>query len=551
MKRNAIVFIPLLLAVVFVSTLPERAWAQNTDTLDVAPGYETLNIAVSGDTLPGGILKNVNRVYRLARGGYYLLNGSVRGIGANHLRIVAAKGTGPRPLVIPTASQTGSSLRAFRINGSGTWKGLYVTGIDNLGNQAEDNMFRMDGTGITTTIDDCYLDGDAQSFVRMNAANQKLFVTNTIARNSFLMADPNNGRYWDTRSNNQDTILTQNCTLYMNSGDMVRANGGRINQIIWDHNTMMWSGSEFDMDYAINATVTNNLFVNFGFGGEVIPKNILPSDSVRNAIIQFDSLKVTGVVETNRQFKVTNNVYGWTPELTAWYDQVDTLDPWVWTNVRGKYFLKTFPNMVEQNNIMEYPVFSDPPDPAPALAYAKHRLSTNFSNIANPAPRLDRNGTGPMDTKPETVGPATNDHDFDYSKTSKAYTHAERGLPAGDLNWFPDKLAIWKLPTSVESGSGVSIPLDFTLEQNYPNPFNPTTMITYTLRTNAASKLTIYNVLGQKVRVLMNQSQPVPGTYSVQWNGRDDIGRSVASGMYIYRLDSGDLSLSKSMMLLK
>ena len=85
----------------------------------------------------------------------------------------------------------------------------------------------------------------------------------------------------------------------------------------------------------------------------------------------------------------------------------------------------------------------------------------------------------------------------------------------------------------------LGVPKSFSLSQNAPNPFNPSTTIRYTLEEAADVRLAIYNILGQRVRVLLNASQ-TPGVHSVQWDGRDVLGRIVSSGLYLYRLEAGE-----------
>lgn len=90
-----------------------------------------------------------------------------------------------------------------------------------------------------------------------------------------------------------------------------------------------------------------------------------------------------------------------------------------------------------------------------------------------------------------------------------------------------------------------------SLDQNYPNPFNPETQISFRIQSDTNVRLTIYNVLGQEVRVLADGAKPA-GIYSVTWNGRDAAGRQVASGTYFYRLMAGDkVVATKQMILLK
>ena len=95
-----------------------------------------------------------------------------------------------------------------------------------------------------------------------------------------------------------------------------------------------------------------------------------------------------------------------------------------------------------------------------------------------------------------------------------------------------------------------AIPSLFTLNQNYPNPFNPVTTIDYTLPVRADVSITIYNLLGQTVRTLINNQQAA-GNYSVTWDGRDNMGKTAASGLYFYRLKAGDFAESKKMIMLK
>jgi|GEM_PF-2448171 len=93
-------------------------------------------------------------------------------------------------------------------------------------------------------------------------------------------------------------------------------------------------------------------------------------------------------------------------------------------------------------------------------------------------------------------------------------------------------------------------PRDFTLFQNFPNPFNPATTITYHLAKSANVSLRIYNLLGERVRTLVNQAQP-PGDRSVSWDGRDDAGRLANSGLYIYRLETENAVMNHKMLFLK
>jgi hypothetical protein len=95
------------------------------------------------------------------------------------------------------------------------------------------------------------------------------------------------------------------------------------------------------------------------------------------------------------------------------------------------------------------------------------------------------------------------------------------------------------------------IPVEFALHQNYPNPFNPVTTINFDLPNITDVSLVIYDITGRKVRTLVSNSNIDAGYKKIVWNGRDDFGNGVATGMYIYRLVAGDFVDVKKMTFLK
>ena len=95
-----------------------------------------------------------------------------------------------------------------------------------------------------------------------------------------------------------------------------------------------------------------------------------------------------------------------------------------------------------------------------------------------------------------------------------------------------------------------SIPETFALFQNCPNPFNPETVIGYQLSKESTVRLDIYNIRGQLVRQCVNEVQPA-GVHQVRWDGKDDNGQILMSGIYIYILKTADFVQSKRMILLR
>lgn len=125
-------------------------------------------------------------------------------------------------------------------------------------------------------------------------------------------------------------------------------------------------------------------------------------------------------------------------------------------------------------------------------------------------------------------------------------------LSGGGNNEWEDNISM--LGVAAMAGSGVStsnesladVPMRFSLAQNYPNPFNPTTKIGFTLPSNQKVKLTVFNILGQRVATLIDGQQMVSGAHTVNFDAS-----MLSSGLYIYRIEAGSFSSSKKMMLIK
>ncbi len=94
------------------------------------------------------------------------------------------------------------------------------------------------------------------------------------------------------------------------------------------------------------------------------------------------------------------------------------------------------------------------------------------------------------------------------------------------------------------------LPQKFALYQNYPNPFNPSTKIRFSIPAEVRVELSVYNILGQRIRTLVNKNKTA-GTYEVTWDGRNEQQRMVASGVYFYTLKAGDQFSTRKMVLLR
>lgn len=143
----------------------------------------------------------------------------------------------------------------------------------------------------------------------------------------------------------------------------------------------------------------------------------------------------------------------------------------------------------------------------------------------------------------------------------KTYNFADGDLPQVDVLYYylkqidldgtvtrSDVIEVFVSPTAVEQRV---LPTVTTLLQNYPNPFNPETNISFDLSEEAVVSLTIYDLTGQVIRTLVNNQSMALGHYDIVWNGQNEAGAKVGSGVYFYQLNAGNYIAKKKMTLLQ
>ena len=264
----------------------------------------------------------------------------------------------------------------------------------------------------------------------------------------------------------------------------------------------------------------------------------------------------------NRNIHYNNNVYHDTPQAQSMF----TMDPWCWDVTDTAGVVTTYCDTMIENQTrwmddsttaqMANGVSEENNIEAPSLGFNMPSVyfETHFAR------NLDWLDNKVHDSHPDSWWLHQNDDDwnvvewplpmdFTYSTSSVAYTASEWGLPAGDLNHWPDALAQWQT-LSTEKDDIIYAPSEFSLAQNYPNPFNPTTEISFTMDNASEVNLAIYNMLGQQVKVLANTLLNA-GTHNYTWDGRDELGNSVSTGVYLYTLTGGKQTITKKMALMK
>ena len=123
------------------------------------------------------------------------------------------------------------------------------------------------------------------------------------------------------------------------------------------------------------------------------------------------------------------------------------------------------------------------------------------------------------------------------------------GCSEGSFEWSgPHRFTLVTVTGVADSDNG--LPKNFSLRQNYPNPFNPSTEILFDIPTRSQVTISVFNVLGRKVRTLIDE-ELAPGSYSRTWDGTSDSGESLSTGIYFYRMETRDFRLSRKMILLK
>ncbi len=104
--------------------------------------------------------------------------------------------------------------------------------------------------------------------------------------------------------------------------------------------------------------------------------------------------------------------------------------------------------------------------------------------------------------------------------------------------------------TAVLEDFSAGLPDAFALSQNFPNPFNSGTVIRFALPSDEQVELAVYNLAGQQVAMLV-EGRRQAGTYAINWDGRDQSRRALATGLYFYRLKAGDRVETRKLMLLR
>jgi photosystem II stability/assembly factor-like uncharacterized protein len=582
-------------------TLMDYVLEVKGDTLVIKDYYDMNNYDIYNQ--PNSLYKTLlldsvdvpaGRVYELHTGGFYpLLNRPTSRpgrttviVGSDPTMVVNNKNAALSPPLICTDNSALGWALGVNAGGDLTIKNCQLV---NTANDGRTGIYftTTNASNLNLVFDNCIFEHTTHRFVHIRYDSNQ----NVTFRNSYFI---NMSGHPCRRCggvfisfNNQDTLLVENCTHIMAQSQvykfMISEDTYQFKRIIFNHNTFVnCAGSVFmNPGYQSNVSLTNNIFVNCnvqsypGIGYfdlyEQDPDG-LPMGLVN---VYPDSANVAN--NTPRKFLCQDNLVYWDPSLadmdsilnanavngvTNWQSQMIIMNSRTDSMFKHLEPYNTTPYSYLNTDTWknQMPSFTDPKDlfTTQLINLKTFALATVDINSIDVLPDWRLVNTSPDKfVNPDWPIPV----DLSYSDTD-LQTAGLGGFPLGDLNWFPAKKAEWNaqrdheyaiIQEALDQGNlisgiqetGGSIPGQYKLHQNYPNPFNPTTVISYKLPISSFVTIKVYDVLGREVQTLVNEPQNA-GDHSVTFSAGN-----LPSGMYLYRLQAGDYSAAKKLLLLK
>ncbi len=590
MKKAVLPFIAFLLISVypvFAQSLMDYVAEVRGETL-VIKDYFDMNFqpssiinAVELDTeAPAG------RVYMLKSDGYYPLS---RGFNVPAARPVVIEGEDNTRLVVSTKDAMPPILCGYTSEGSTNTGGISFQNNLTVKNviampRVDDGslgwaFFGASAVGFSLTLENVLMEHTRWVFIQSNDyANTSVYLKDCYFVNMSGQNCRRNGGVYDNVGTNTDNMVVENCTHVMGQGMMYKFRNFAINKARFNHNTFVnCSGQLFPtFGYQSNWTVTNNLFVNSNVQGYTpgLDEGETDQDHLPMGIINVNVLPegmTTPAAE--RKILVDRNGVYWDARLSqivaalnsgAVNGKTDWVTQMITMNSRTQQMFNdqaNYPRLTEGAWIMGGdPNFVNPldlmTDQVDVLIEWSIACADDNTTAIMPAWRTPGNPLEENYIFPDWPIPVN------LAYTNPAYlTAAYAGLPLGDLNWFPTLKAQWEAQKDAEHAEieaalnegrvltsledELDVPASYQLHQNYPNPFNPTTVISFSLPKASNVTLKVYNALGQEVATLINEFKAAQ-THTVEFNASN-----LASGVYIYKLEAENFSVSKKMVLMK
>ncbi len=458
--------------------------------------------------------------------------GSPRGYAS--LTIKAANGEGARPIVGQAPREDGSWADPdIRVEADLKVQGIHFNGARGETRTAAcGRAIRLYAPNVRLVVDNCVFERYWLRTIGFNDQDGcRFYHTNNIHLWDGRDDRIDNGRILDCRSAGVDTIVMEDNTFLNCNDRFIRHMGSALEPIKYckiNHNTFYGNigyRPPFQFRSIEKLIFTNNIVANAGLLGTDIYSNRLDEAEYTepNAICLF-TITRTDTFDTQIEMH-HNNVFTEQRFLDLFALNPDSIGPM-------PLFNKEFADRIDTNTavLSEVLSFAHAPSLDSMLLSVKSYIlgETNWSN------------TGFI-THAEVLSPE--DVDMGYSASSKSATGADDDTQLGDRRWaLKNELAV--------SAMDAQSPGAFGLVGNYPNPFNPETVIMFSLDQPGRMRLTVFNLLGQKIRTLADEVKPA-GMHSVVWAGTNEMGQPVPSGVYFYRLDTDGKTDVKKMILMR
>jgi hypothetical protein len=520
---------------------------------------------IVADTNTAG--EQLHDVYRLERGKYYFYNQSP--VFKNPITLVAyppgtTNETKP-PKIMVANNDEGWAPYAHCIETFAdlTVKNIAFSTTSVEGSYTWANAILLHTDGLRIVLDGCHFTLTGWGILEAAVDNTVFIVTNCHIRNATVYdyGDSWCPFFFEIDVGSVDSLIATNNTWFNMQGSVLNIEQQNfVRYFLFDHNTLVNIIRGFTpLVSHLESYITNNIFYNVeaysvlateAAGGEDgMALSVINADTlISNEAGASDSLAALSPMDENERICVVkNNAYMFSQGVQDFWTTHDSVVATEWMNSVTQAMFDGdvgYPNFVAEDNVNIDPGFTEFGG-TDSMVYQMNDFRTG-------------GGFGFWGWyHPDTVGYPTPlswailqwplPEDFSYS----ADITSSDGFHVGSLQYYPSELAAYEIPLSIDRDKDGAVPIRFKLAQNYPNPFNPSTNIEYQLHAMSDVSLTVYNLLGQEIKTLVNASRVAAGPYSVIWDGTDNSGLKVSNGIYFYRLQTSTGSITKKMALLK
>lgn len=585
MKRLFYLTVFLLMACV----MPYKLYAQSgTLVIHATPQTEenSLDAVITADQASA----NPHLVYELASTDTpYVFYATITIDNDVVIRGIPAEEDGRIPTIMPVVLTESIPSQPFAFTKDGaniTLENLYLLGIsiDNTIDQGNGMALQVIGDNTKTLINNVVFEAWSQFAISASGQNQTYKVINSTFRNMVNTGSVYTGEAFRMRNDlgvtQVDTVIMRNNTfLAVNAYALCAPIAGYLEYGEFSHNTVISMLKNVIRGEAMtNFKISNNIFYAAYSGGQAngefpawdnasailssVVDAAFPLSKVNASLLGIDTSAAnwSDLAEAARTVDVSDNIY-FNPTVlenfyTTWNASLqDTafnyihINPWMNPETAAMFADDTkYPGLSETGTVLDTdPVFGQ------GIAdmfnggegYGLGVIGYLQSARGNGGSAGDSYGymTSAPDFTSGNWVPAWPLPEMNDLKYTASLTGSD-GEPYGNLAPYG---------TFVDAGTGEYVGVEqtetvadnYSLSQNYPNPFNPTTKINFSLATEGMVKLKVYNIVGQEVATLVNQSMPT-GKYSVNFDAS-----GLSTGIYIYRLETNKISLAKKMILIK